>query len=210
MAVWPLAALVRLWAMSIRVRIPPEDQRALDAFTGPVVFALWHNRLFMAADMHRRIRPGRHLYSLISASRDGAWLAAFFDACGVSAVRGSSSRMAREAVKALIDVVSAGYDGGITPDGPRGPMYEVKPGALVVARRTGAPVILVGLDFGSSWRLASWDGFYLPVPFSRADARMVRFEAGENDHRSEGALELGAALAAINPDRKPAPVRTRA
>src|SRR5208283_5606019 len=59
MAVWPLAALVRLWAMSIRVRIPPEDQRALDAFTGPVVFALWHNRLFMAADMHRRIRPGR-------------------------------------------------------------------------------------------------------------------------------------------------------
>jgi lysophospholipid acyltransferase (LPLAT)-like uncharacterized protein len=192
------------------MRFPPGDWGMLDAIAGPVVFVIWHNRLFMAADIYRRIRPGRKLYALVSASRDGAWLAAFYDACGVSAVRGSSSRMAREAVKGLVDVVRSGNDAGISPDGPRGPRYEVKPGALVVARRAGAAVVLIGLDFESACRLASWDGFYLPMPFSRAHGRMQRFEAGEQDDRDAGAHELGAALAAVNPDRKPAPVRTRA
>jgi len=204
--------LVRLWAMSVRVRFHPDELRMVRTLPGSVVFLLWHNRLFMAADMYRRIRPGpgRRLYGLISASRDGAWLTAFFDACGVRSVRGSSSRMAREAVADLVDVVRAGYDAGVTPDGPRGPAYEVKAGAMVVARRCGAAVVLVGLDFESSWRLASWDGFYLPVPFSRAYARMLRADAQAQDDRDEGARALGASLAAISPDRKPAPVRTRA
>lgn len=207
-AVWPLAMLARLWAMSLRVEFRPEEYAMVRSMEGPVVFVLWHNRLFMAADMHRRTRPNRHLYGLISASRDGAWLSAFFDACGVSSVRGSSSRMAREAVRELVEVVRAGNDAGITPDGPRGPMYEVKPGALIVARRAGAAVVMLGLDYASSRRLRSWDGLHLPLPFSRAYARLQRVDLEAQDDREEGARALREALAAINPDRRPAPVRT--
>jgi lysophospholipid acyltransferase (LPLAT)-like uncharacterized protein len=90
-------------------------------------------------------------------------------------VRGSSSRLGREAAKALVDVMRAGDDVGITPDGPRGPVYEMKPGALIVARRAQAAVVLVGMDFESSWRLPSWDGFHLsrsPSPASTC----ARFE----------------------------------
>jgi lysophospholipid acyltransferase (LPLAT)-like uncharacterized protein len=191
----------------VRIAAAPGDLRALRELDRPVLFVLWHNRLFMAAELHRRYRPGRRLYGLISASRDGAWLTAFFLACGVETVRGSSSRLGREAVKGLVDVMRAGDDAGITPDGPRGPAYEMKPGALVVARRSHAAVVLVGLDFESSRRFPSWDGFHLPLPFSRVHARFQFVDPDVAQYRDEGAAKLGAALAALNPDRTPAPVR---
>jgi lysophospholipid acyltransferase (LPLAT)-like uncharacterized protein len=199
-----------MWAASVRVTIPEEDARALEQVRGPALFLLWHNRLFMAARLHRKTRVGRRFYGLVSASRDGAWLAAFFSACGLYSVRGSSSRLAREAVSGLVDVLRAGHDVGITPDGPRGPVYSVKPGALVVARRAGTDLVMVGIDFESSWRVRSWDGFHLPKPFSRAILRFQRIDAGAQDDRDEGARKLAADLAAINPDRTPTPVRTRA
>src|ERR1019366_8625735 len=133
--IWPLAAFVRMWAASVRVTIPEEDARALEQVRGPALFLLWHNRLFMAARLHRKTRVGRRFYGLVSASRDGAWLAAFFSACGLHSVRGSSSRRGREAGSGLVDVLPPGHDVGIPPDGPRGPVYSFKPGALVVARR---------------------------------------------------------------------------
>src|SRR6185437_8699149 len=93
------------------------------------------------------------------------------------AVRGSSSRLGREALTGLVEVVKAGHDVGITPDGPRGPCYDFKPGALIVARRTGCLALLVGGEFTSAWRMRSWDGFYLPKPFSRVRIRCL--EASE-------------------------------
>lgn len=209
-AIWPLAALVRLWAASVRVTITGEAASVLAQVGGPAVFLLWHNRLFMAARLHRQTRPGRRFYGLVSASRDGAWLAAFFSACGLYSVRGSSSRRGREAVWGLVDVLRAGNDIGITPDGPRGPVYTVKPGALVVARRSGADLVMVGIDYESSWRVRSWDGFHLPRPFSRAILSFRRVDAAAQLDRDEGALKLAADLAAINPDRLPAPVRRTA
>ena len=202
--------VVRLWAMSVRISIPPADRELMLTRKTSTVFILWHNRLFLAAELQRRVGAGRRLFALISASKDGAWLAAFFSACGVHAVRGSSSRMGREAVGELIEVLREGSDIGITPDGPRGPAYVMKPGPLVVMRRASAQSILLGLDFESSWRLSSWDGFHLPVPFSRVNARMVRVGEAEMAEREDAAERLGAALCAINPDRIPAPVRKRA
>jgi lysophospholipid acyltransferase (LPLAT)-like uncharacterized protein len=208
-AVWPLATLVRLWSMTIRVEARPEDLQVLGR-DEPILFVLWHNRLFLMAELTRRYRGGRPMYGLISASRDGAWLAAFFAACGLRAVRGSSSRLGHEGAKGLVEVLRAGNDAGITPDGPRGPAYEMKAGALVVARRAGSTVALTGLDFESSWRLASWDGFHVPRPFSRAHLRLVVVGVDAKEDRDETARRLGGILAGINPDRKPAPVRRRA
>jgi lysophospholipid acyltransferase (LPLAT)-like uncharacterized protein len=209
-AVWPLAAAVRLWSSTLRFTVPEEDLRNVILASEPTVFIVWHNRLFVAAEMVRRFRRGRPLYALISASRDGAWLNAFFSSAGVRAVRGSSSRLGREAASALAAELRAGNDVGITPDGPRGPVYELKPGALVVARRSGTRVVLMGMDFESSWRLPSWDGFHLPKPFSRVHVRCAEVGNDALGDRDEAARRLGARLVEINPDRKPAPVRRRA
>jgi|CZKI01.1.fsa_nt_gi lysophospholipid acyltransferase (LPLAT)-like uncharacterized protein len=196
--------------MTLRMAFPAEDLRNITLLGEPIIFVLWHNRLFVAAELVRRFRGGHPLYGLVSASRDGAWLATFFSIAGLKAVRGSSSRLGREAATALVEELRDGNDVGITPDGPRGPVYEMKPGALIVARRARARVMLVGMDYESSWRLPSWDGFHVPKPFSRVHMRCVPVEAGALDDRDEAARQLGGRLAEINPDRKPAPVRRRA
>jgi hypothetical protein len=186
-----------------------EGQRLVRA-PQPTLFILWHNRLFIAAELKHRFRVGHPMCGLISASRDGGWLAVFYAAWGVKPVRGSSSRLGREAVGELIDELRAGSDAGITPDGPRGPVYRMKPGALTVARRSGARLCLVGVDYEASWRLPSWDGFHLPKPFSHAILRIEEVATeGLDDLEAEG-RRVGVRLMEINPDRKPAPVRRQA
>jgi lysophospholipid acyltransferase (LPLAT)-like uncharacterized protein len=196
--------------MSIRITVPRQDVDDFMRHGEPILFVIWHNRLFMAAELFRRYRSGHPIHALISASRDGAWLAAFFSACGMRAVRGSSSRLGHDGARALIEVLRNGNDIGITPDGPRGPAYVMKPGALIVARRGGTMVVLVGIDFESSWRLPSWDGFHIPKPFSRMHLRIVISDPRPLEGREEGARRMGEALVAINPDRKPAPLRRQA
>ena len=188
----------------------PDPDRAVITLLGqPTLFILWHNRLFLSAEIFRRFRSGHPVYGLVSPSKDGAWLTGFFSAMGMRTIRGSSSRMGREAATAAIDVLRAGCDVGITPDGPRGPSYELKPGALVIARRAQPRVVLVGMDFESAWRLSSWDGFYVPRPFSRVRTRFVTVQPEELADRDEAARQLGARLVELNPDRIPAPVRTK-
>jgi lysophospholipid acyltransferase (LPLAT)-like uncharacterized protein len=199
---WPFVMLVRLWGMSLRFDSTPEDVRNMSKSDVPVAFVLWHNRLFLASEIHRRYRPTRPLYALISASKDGAWLEAFFAMVGgLRATRGSSSRLGREAATELVEVQRAGHDIGITPDGPRGPCYDFKPGAVIVPRRTGAPVLLVGGDFPAAWRVKSWDRFYLPVPFSKVRVRCELVENSELKDRDAAVARLQARLLELNPDR---------
>jgi lysophospholipid acyltransferase (LPLAT)-like uncharacterized protein len=165
-----------------------------------VAIVLWHNRLFLAAEIVRRFRQGRPAYALVSASQDGAWLTAFFSLAGLRTVRGSSSRLGREAASALVETLRAGHDVGITPDGPRGPCYELKPGGVIVARRTHAPVLLVGGEFASAWRLSSWDRFYVPKPFSRVRMRCEVLLPEHLADRDEGLRLMRERLLALNPD----------
>jgi lysophospholipid acyltransferase (LPLAT)-like uncharacterized protein len=209
MVVWPAAACMRLWAMTVRMSIPQEDLRVITDAGQPTIFVLWHNRLFMVAEIVRRFRVGHPVHGLVSASKDGAWLAAYYSVAGLGSVRGSSSRLGREAATAAAAALREGNDIGITPDGPRGPVYEMKPGTVIVARRAQARIVLIGMDFESSLRLPSWDGFYLPRPFSRAHMRFVAVGPGELADRDAGTRMLGERLSALNPDRRTAPVRKR-
>lgn len=191
--------LMRLWTITLRITLSEDSRRLLSGLDGPCLFVLWHNRLFTAAEMSRRFRPDRPLHSLVSNSKDGAWLTAFFNSVGLRAVRGSSSRGGREAVSALVAVLKAGHDAGITPDGPRGPLYACKPGAAVVARRAGVPILLIGMHFEAAWRLPSWDKFYLPHPFSRVHLRLR--ELSVSQLRQENSQdELERTLQALNSD----------
>jgi lysophospholipid acyltransferase (LPLAT)-like uncharacterized protein len=196
---WPLGLLLRAWGGTLRFEISGPDRTVFEKKDRPVAFVLWHNRLFLTPEFYRRYRVGRPIYGLVSASRDGAWLAAMFSTVGMRAVRGSSSRLGREAAGGLVEVLRAGHDVGITPDGPRGPCYTLKPGALVVARRTGTPILIIGAQFSAAWRLRSWDGFYVPRPFSTI---RVRCEEMPADATADGdSLDrIAARLREINPD----------
>ncbi len=191
--------------MSLRFDLTDEDRRNYMKNDVPVAIVLWHNRLFLSAEIVRRFRVGRPAYALVSASQDGAWLTAFFSLAGLRTVRGSSSRLGREAANALVDTLRAGHDIGVTPDGPRGPCYEVKPGAVIVARRTRAPLLLVGAEFDSAWQLRSWDRFYVPKPFSRVRMRCEIVPVEALADRDTAVAQLQQRLLALNPDRQTGP-----
>ncbi len=197
---WLLATLLRVWSRTLRIDTTPEAIARIRETPAPVAYVLWHNRLFLVAEIFRRFRVGREIHVLVSASRDGAWLSAFFRLVGLVPVRGSSSRLGREAGRALIETMRAGHDIGITPDGPRGPRYSIEPGVLVVTRRLHAPMVLLGMKFSHAWRLRSWDQFCLPVPFSRVELQTVVLPPVSSDGARTGPDDLRAALLAINPD----------
>ena len=74
--------------------------------------------------------------------------------------------MGASAILQLSEVLASKGDAVITPDGPRGPVYEIGPGIIFLAQKSGAPVQPMNLEFSSCWRLKSWDRFILPRPFS--------------------------------------------
>jgi lysophospholipid acyltransferase (LPLAT)-like uncharacterized protein len=185
----------------LRFEVTPEALKNLRKIDEPVAFVLWHNRLFLVSEIFQRYRQKRPVYGLVSASKDGAWLDAFFSLVGISSVRGSSSRFGREAVTVMVSVMKSGNDIGITPDGPRGPRYDFKAGGLIVARRAHAPILLLGGEFQSAWQFKSWDGFYLPKPFSRVRVHCELVPASKLAERDESAAHLRERLLAMNPDR---------
>ena len=202
LALWPFGCLLRLWGRTLRFEASAADLAAYTKRDQPVVMILWHNRLFLAAEIVRRYRGGRPAYALVSASQDGAWLTAFFSLAGLGTVRGSSSRLGREAASALVETLRAGHDIGVTPDGPRGPCYDFKPGGVIVARRTQAPILLIGGEFESAWQLKSWDRFYLPKPFSRVRMRCEVVMPEQLADRDAALTLLRERLVALNPDRQ--------
>jgi len=129
--------------------------------------ALWHNRLLIFPLVLRRFFPERRGAALISASRDGDLLADAVQRFGYDAVRGSSSRMGASAILQLGEVLASGGDVVITPDGPRGPAYELGPGIIFLAQKTGAPVVPVDMEYSSCWRIKSWDRFIVPRLFAK-------------------------------------------
>jgi lysophospholipid acyltransferase (LPLAT)-like uncharacterized protein len=201
LVLWVLASLLRAWGRTLRFEADAGTYARLTQADEPAAIVLWHNRLFLSPEMFRRYRFKRRIYGLVSASKDGAWLAAFYRMIGIHPVRGSSSNLGREAARMLIEKMKDGNDVGITPDGPRGPMYVVEPGVLVVTRRNNAPLVLLGAEFSRAWRLRSWDRFYIPWPFSRITMHCTVLQPKGPDGAKLNADEVRAALLAINPDR---------
>ncbi|MCC5789702.1 MAG: lysophospholipid acyltransferase family protein [Opitutales bacterium] len=175
----PLWWGIRLWLSTVRFRVSRETLDLIRTLPVPVVVLFWHQHLFSASYLYRRHWKGRKMCGLISASRDGAWLDAFYALAGIRAVRGSSSFRGGEAIREMISLSRQGYDIAITPDGPRGPKYSFKNGAAMVVEKSNASVLLVHYNYHRFWRLRSWDGFFLPRPFSRVEVRAKIIQAGE-------------------------------
>jgi lysophospholipid acyltransferase (LPLAT)-like uncharacterized protein len=199
-ALWVLATLLRTWVRTLRFEADPETLRRLTKSDEPAAIVAWHNRLFLSPEFFRRYRQQRRIYGLVSASKDGAWLAALYRMIGLHPVRGSSSNLGREAGRILIEKMREGHDIGITPDGPRGPLYTVEPGVLVVTRRINAPMVLMGAEFGRAFRLRSWDRFYIPWPFTRIKMRCLVLPPKDENGNKLTADDVRTALLSINPD----------
>lgn len=129
--------------------------------------ALWHNRLLIFPLVLRRFFPDRHGAALISASRDGDLLSDAIHRFDYDVVRGSSSKLGASALLQLGEELNAGRDVVITPDGPRGPAYELGPGIVFLAQKTGAQVLPMNMEYSSCWRVKSWDRFIIPKPFCK-------------------------------------------
>lgn len=169
---WLAGWFIRLVGMTLRREVvgPVEEVNSLGE---PVIHVLWHNQIFAAPYLWRKMFPHRKVVVLTSASKDGAVLAAAVQVFRVGSVHGSSSRRGAAALVALRQAARAGKDLVITPDGPRGPRYHLQPGVIKLAQTTGLPVVLMRIDYLSCWTLKTWDRFRLPKPFSRARVRLA-------------------------------------
>jgi lysophospholipid acyltransferase (LPLAT)-like uncharacterized protein len=162
--------LYRLWARTLRLQV--EDPNSVVALVRdrPVIFAIWHNRLLMLPRVFDPCFPTRQSYGLISASGDGDLIASFIERSGYGTIRGSSSRKGVIALRQLVDTLAADGNVLVTPDGPRGPVYQVSQGVVFLAQKSGAPVVPIHMEYSKCWRLRSWDRFAVPWPFAKLRA----------------------------------------
>ena len=197
-----LAFFMRLWGRTLRYQWDTNVQSMMDGKTSPAVIILWHNRLLAGTIFYLRYFRDRRLATLISASKDGAWLAGFVEKLGIRPVRGSRFNRGAQAIRDMIAASREGFDVGVSPDGSRGPLYDIKPGALKVALKTGKPIILLSLNHTGAWRLKTWDRFYIPHPFSKVEAIMdvVPIEEFSSLEVEEATEVLKARMDAITVD----------
>jgi lysophospholipid acyltransferase (LPLAT)-like uncharacterized protein len=159
--------LLQVWARTLRYEIDDRAHFLGKPIAGNYIAALWHNRLLLISFVLKKFFPDRAGAGLISASRDGDLIADATQRFGFDVVRGSSSRMGASALLELSEILASGRDVLLTPDGPRGPAYELGQGIIFLAQKTGAPVVPINMEYSSCWRLKNWDRFIIPRPFSK-------------------------------------------
>jgi lysophospholipid acyltransferase (LPLAT)-like uncharacterized protein len=162
--------ILRVLFLTLRLHFEDRSGFTKNILKRPVIMCFWHNRILgitLAFLRHYPDNVRKGVNVLTSASRDGEILAQVMGQLGMDAVRGSTSRRGSRAVRELVDLVEEGHDVAITPDGPRGPRYAFGPGAISLAQLTGTPITPVHAKFSRCVRMKTWDGFIIPLPFSK-------------------------------------------
>ena len=131
---------------------------------GLPIYCFWHDRIFLTTYWWRR----RRIVVMTSQSFDGEYIARFIQRFGYGAARGSSTRGGVGAVVEMSRLMRAGCTTAFTIDGPKGPRYVAKMGAVLLAKKSGHPVLPVTMALARYWTLPSWDRFQIPKPFTRA------------------------------------------
>ena len=160
---WTRLAGFGLWSvlqpicMSLNIRSIKEEHD--DVYTAPFLVALWHNRTMVPGYAWSLAQKPLKMSVLTSASKDGALVEAVCRHFGLGAVRGSSGR---RGALAYMEMMRKVQEGDVcfcfTPDGPRGPIYEVHHGIVKLASQSGLPIVPVCIEYESCWRLnKTWD-----------------------------------------------------
>jgi lysophospholipid acyltransferase (LPLAT)-like uncharacterized protein len=172
---WAVFCLVRGVAATLRYKWDFCYEFVNRPNPGPAIYCVWHNRLplcMTAYDYTTKHGNTPGLAAMVSASKDGGFLAAILECFGVQPVRGSSSRRGPQALLELTTWAERGYDLAITPDGPRGPRYIVQEGVMSLAQLTGLPVVPASYYLGWKIQVNSWDRGQIPLPFSRCEVKI--------------------------------------
>lgn len=140
-----------------------ENYRSIHAANKNVIFTFWHGRIFAGTYFWRN----RGIVVMTSRNRDGEYIARVIRRFGYGAARGSSTRGSKRALVEMIHELRKRKDVAFTIDGPRGPRYVAKPGAVWIASKTGDAVFPFHMSAERFWVLDSWDQFQIPKPFSR-------------------------------------------
>ncbi len=167
LAGWVGRGVITALMKTVRFRV--EHLERYDAFRDrgePVIIALWHGRLLPLV-YHLRHQG---ISAMISESGDGEYISRVVRGWGYHPIRGSTSHRGREALQELV------HEGrsrsiAITPDGPRGPRQVLQTGVVVLAHRTGLPVIPLACGCTRAWWPGTWDRFLVPKPFSTVTIR---------------------------------------
>lgn len=160
-----LYVLVSVISRTLRIETQGIDWQDMKerSWDVPIVCS-WHDRLF-AGIYHLR---NRGLTVMSSISFDAEYTARCIQRFGYGVIKGSSTRGGTRALVEMIRLMKQGVPMAFAIDGPRGPRHIVKPGPLLLAKRTGNPMIPICSDLKAYWTLNSWDKFRIPKPFTRA------------------------------------------
>lgn len=153
-----LIGLTMRWQM-----VGGSDRRGNIASDQPMIYVFWHNRILPATWFFRHLG----IVVMTSQSYDGEIIARMIQFFGYGASRGSTSRGGSRSLREMAACLAAGFDAAFTIDGPKGPIYEAKPGAIQLAKLTGCPLLPVCQTPQHYWELRSWDRFRIPKLFSR-------------------------------------------
>ncbi len=133
-----------------------------DTFSGPCIYMFWHRNQIPLAAVNAKKKAG----VLISSSKDGELIAGPVSVLGYKPIRGSSTRGGSAALKKMLDYLKTGPV-AITPDGPKGPLNKIKKGSILLALKSGCPVVPIAVDVKGEWLFNSWDKFRFPKPFAK-------------------------------------------
>lgn len=189
-----VGGLLFLYRATLRVQVRQrEHYLALQERRVPILFALWHGRMLLPIQEHRR----QGIVTMASQSKDGAIIAGWLTANGYVVVRGSTTRGGGQAFREMIRFVRSGRHAALTVDGPKGPPRVVQPGVVELARLTGAWILPITSSSSRARFLKSWDRYLLPLPFSRSVVLYGEPFAIRSDESDAAALtRIGEALKA--------------
>jgi hypothetical protein len=157
--------LIRLIGRTIRFEVEGWEHHEAITRAGKLpIYNFWHDRIFTTTYWWRN----RRIVVMTSQSFDGEYIARFIQRLGYGAVRGSSTRGGVGAIVQMARLMRAGCPTAFTIDGPKGPPRVAKMGSVLLAKKTGHPVLPVTMTVKRLRTVPSWDSFQIPLPFTRA------------------------------------------
>lgn len=165
-----------------------------------LLLCCWHQRLSICVGylLRRQQRGALNPGFLVSPSRDGELVARVVAGMGATIVRGSANRTGARALRDLYTIMRGGVSPILHPDGPHGPANQVKPGSLLLAQLTHAPLLPMSFSANRYWQLGSWDRLIIPKPFARVIITIGEpLTVGRGDDIQAGATDLGSRLNAL-------------
>jgi lysophospholipid acyltransferase (LPLAT)-like uncharacterized protein len=159
---------------------------------GPFIAAFWHYNVLNIIHLQRSY--GKNSVAMVSGSRDAEYVARALACHGFKTVRGSRHKGGLAALKKMVALMKQGLNGAIVADGSQGPARVAQAGAILLAAKTGAPIVPMLVTANRYWAFGSWDRAMLPKPFARLDLRYGEPLTVPPDLSSEGLEKLRAAL----------------